>query len=187
MKITEALWAEHLVFHNMFDHLERAVPNLKSLAEIQALAGLMESMLRDHSDVEDALFLGPLEHCFEQLGQRDALLEEHREIDENLELVQEAAHVVQARKRLLAALEYSRRHFDREERVVSPLAERLLKAKTLSELGKAWMERRMNKAGGAKPQAPRSGPSRPASAALTPLTSAATRAASGKSEGASRV
>jgi hypothetical protein len=38
MKITEALFAEHLVFHNMFDHIEAATPKLKTLAEVKSLA-----------------------------------------------------------------------------------------------------------------------------------------------------
>src|SRR5664279_941294 len=84
MKITEALFAEHLVFHNMFDHIEATAPKLKTLAEVKTLAALMESLLKSHSDTEDELFIGPLEHCFEQIGQRDAFLEEHQEIDASL-------------------------------------------------------------------------------------------------------
>ncbi len=187
MKITEALFAEHLVFHNMFDHLEAAAPKLKTLAEIQSLAALLESMLRDHSAIEDALFLGPLDHCFEQIGQRDAFLEEHREIDLNLELVQKTARVGEARKRLLAAVAYSRRHFDKEERIVFPMAERLLKAKTLTELAKTWMDQRTGGSGVKVVQAALSVVKNLPSAALTPVLSAATRAASGKSDGASRV
>ena len=93
MKITEALLAEHLVFHNLFDHIEATAPRLKTLAEVKSLAALMESMLKAHSDTEDELFIGPLEHCFEQIGQRDAFLEEHQEIDVNLKRVQEAKQV----------------------------------------------------------------------------------------------
>ncbi len=142
MKITEALLAEHLVFHNMFDHIEARVPYLKTLDEVKSLAGLMESLLRDHSDTEDELFIGPLEHCFEQIGQRDAFLEEHQEIDDSLKNVQRARHLKQARELLLAAVTYSRKHFDKEERIVFPLAERVLKSETLTTLGQAWTEQR---------------------------------------------
>ena len=144
MKITEALLAEHFVFHNMFDHLESAVGQLKTAAEVKALAALMESMLKAHSDTEDELFLGPLEHCFEQIGQRDAFLEEHQEIDQNLRLVQQTTRLKQAQELLLAAVAHSRKHFDKEERIVFPMAERILKAKTLNALGQSWMEQRMN-------------------------------------------
>jgi hypothetical protein len=45
MKITEALLAEHLVFHSMFDHVEAIAPRLKTLAEFKAVATILESML----------------------------------------------------------------------------------------------------------------------------------------------
>jgi hemerythrin-like domain-containing protein len=144
MKITEALFSEHLVFHNMFDHLEATVPRLKTLAEVKSLASLMESLLKAHSDTEDELFIGPLEHCFEQMGQRDAFLYEHQEIDTSLKNVQEAKDLKKARQLLLSAVTYSRKHFDKEERIVFPLAERVLKNKTLTALCQTWMEQRMH-------------------------------------------
>lgn len=142
MKITEALFAEHLVFHSMFDHIEAAAPRLQTLAEVKSLATLMEQLLKAHSDTEDELFIGPLEHCFEQIGQRDAFLEEHQEIDISLKNVQLARDLKKARQLLLSAVAYSRRHFDKEERIVFPLAERVLKNKTLTALGQTWIEQR---------------------------------------------
>jgi len=143
MKITEALFAEHLVFHSMFDLIETRVPGLQTLGEVKALAELMGAMLRAHSDSEDELFLGPLEHCFEQIGQRDSFLEEHQEVSEGLRLVQKATRAKQAQRLLLSAVAHSRRHFEREERIVFPLAERVLKSATLSELGQNWVSQRI--------------------------------------------
>ena len=74
MKITEALLAEHVVFHNLFDHIERTLPRLKTLPEIRSLARLLEALLESHARAEDHLIIEPLEHCFEQLGQRDRSL-----------------------------------------------------------------------------------------------------------------
>jgi hemerythrin-like domain-containing protein len=142
MKITEALFAEHLVFHNIFDHLERAAPKLKTLAEIKSLAALMESTLEAHSKTEDELFIGPLEHCFEQLGHCQAFHKEHQEIDWHLKLVQKAKQLKPARQWLLAAIASSRKHFDKEERIIFPLAERVLNAKTLTGLAQSWREQR---------------------------------------------
>jgi hemerythrin-like domain-containing protein len=142
MKITEALLAEHLVFHSMFDHIESAVPKLKTLAEIQSLAALMESLLKAHSETEDELFIGPLEHCFEQIGQRDAFIQEHEEMDGSLKQVRAAKQVSRARKLLLSAVDYSREHFEKEEHFIFPMAERVLNNKTLSSLGQTWIDRR---------------------------------------------
>jgi hemerythrin-like domain-containing protein len=143
MKITEALFAEHLVFHNMFDHIEATVPKLQTLTEAKSLAALMESVLKAHSETEDELFIGPLEHCFEQIGQRDAFLAEHQEIDDSLRKMRQTRQLKQARELLLAAVAYSRRHFDKEERIVFPMAERVLNGKTLESLGQTWMEQRV--------------------------------------------
>jgi hemerythrin-like domain-containing protein len=142
MKITEALLAEHLVFHSMFDQIEAQAPALKTLAEVKALAALLEAMLKSHSDTEDELFFGPLEHCFEQIGQRDSFIEEHEEINDALRQVRQASRIRHAQQLLLLAVTHSRRHFDREERIVFPLAEHVLKSTTLTELGQNWMDQR---------------------------------------------
>jgi len=144
MKITEALLAEHLVFHNMLDHIETTAPKLKSLPEVKSLASLMESMLKAHSRTEDALFIGPLEHCFEQMGQCEVFMREHEEMDRSLRRIRRASRMQEARNALLAAIAETRRHFDKEERVVFPMAERMLKAETLETLGQTWMEQRTN-------------------------------------------
>ena len=142
MKITEALFAEHLVFQNLFDYIERNVQRSKTLAEVKQLAALMEAMLAAHSRTEDELFIGPLEHCFEQIGHRETFHQEHDEIDGNLRLAQKAKQLKQARQLLMAAVVCSRKHIDKEERIVFPLAERVLSATTLLALGQAWAQKR---------------------------------------------
>jgi hemerythrin-like domain-containing protein len=144
MKITEALLAEHLVFHNLFDHVEKTAPELKTLAELKTAAALLESVLRAHSRTEDDLFIGPLEHCFEQIGQRDTFHQEHEDIDAMLAQVQKARRAKKARQLLLALIVSCRQHFDKEERIVFPMAEEILKSKTLTELGQTWMDQRKN-------------------------------------------
>ena len=142
MKITDVLRAEHAVFHNLFDHIEATVPRLKTLAEVKALAAVVEKVHEPHAKTEDDLFMEPLEHCFDQIGQQETFHEEHRRIEETLASVHRARTLQQAKRILLAAMATSRDHFDKEERIVFPLAERVLKARTLSELGQAWLRRR---------------------------------------------
>ena len=142
MKITEILLAEHVVFHNLFDHVEKAAPKLKTLGEVRSMAQTLETLLRAHAETEDELFIAPLEHCFEQIGQRDTFHEEHDEIDRSLLDAQRTRQTKAARECLLQAVSACRKHFDKEERIVFPLAERTLKADTLKALGNAWMKRR---------------------------------------------
>lgn len=142
MKITQILMAEHAVFHNLFDHIEATAPRLKTLAEVRSLATLIDKVMAPHSRTEDELFIEPLEHCFEQIGQRETFHHEHEVIEDCLARVQTAKDLKTGKKLLLGAIAASRKHFDKEERLVFPLAERVLKAKTLTELGQAWMKRR---------------------------------------------
>jgi len=142
MKITDALFAEHVVFHNMFDHIEATAPGLKTLAEIKCLATLVEKLLEAHSYTEDKLFIGPLEHCFEQIGQRETFHQEYEQIEQNLELIQRAKQLKQARLLLLGVVLASRKHFDKEERIVFPMAEQCLSSRTLVALGHKWRAQR---------------------------------------------
>ena len=142
MKITDALLAEHVVFHNIFDHIENVLPQLKSLAEVKGWANLMEGLLLAHGKTEEDLVFAPLNHYLEQIGQRDTFEHEHREIDNSLLRVKTAKRLPDARKLLQQAVTASRKHFDREERIVFPLAERVMKGETLAELGKVWMKQR---------------------------------------------
>jgi hemerythrin-like domain-containing protein len=142
MKITEALVAEHQVFHNMFDHIERSLSRLGTLGEVKAVAGVMETMLKAHSRTEDELLIAPLEHCIEQIGQADTFHEEHVEIDRNLDQIQKAKSVAAARKLLLNAVLASRSHFNKEERILFPLANKVMSSVSLNNLGNAWERQR---------------------------------------------
>jgi len=142
MKITDVLRAEHAVFHNLFDYIEVAAPRLKTLGEVKALGALVDKVHEPHAKTEDDLFMEPLEHCFDQIGQNETFHAEHLLIDKMLSQVQAARSAVEAKRCLLRAIARCREHFDKEERIVFPMAERVLKAKTLSELGEAWLKRR---------------------------------------------
>jgi hemerythrin-like domain-containing protein len=142
MKITEALLAEHVVFHNFFDYVERALPGLRTLAEVRVMASLLDTMLRTHSKVEDRLLIDPLDAAFAQMGQAENFHDEHQEIEQDLESVGSLRHLRAAKDRLHKAVVLCRRHFDKEERIVFPLAEKQLSAKSLTLLGKRWEEQR---------------------------------------------
>ncbi len=142
MKITDVLRAEHAVFHNLFDHIEASVPKLKTLGEVKALAAVVEEVHAPHSKLEDDLFMEPLDPYFDQMGQQKNFHDEHEHIEAVLHAVQKARTLKVAKKTLLNAIAASRKHFDKEERIVFPLAERILKAKTLGDLGHQWLNRR---------------------------------------------
>ena len=142
MKITDILRAEHTVFHHLFDHVESTAPRLRTLAEVKSLALLVEKVMSPHSRTEDELFIEPLEHCFEQIGQRDTFHHEHELIETALTNINRARDLKTGKRMLLAVVSAARNHLDKEERIVFPMAEQILKAKTLMELGQQWMKRR---------------------------------------------
>ena len=142
MKITDVLRAEHAVFHNLFDHIEATAPKVRTLAEVKGLAILVEKLHGPHSKTEDDLFIEPLEPYFDQMGQKETFHDEHEHIEAALAAVQQARTLKDAKKILLNAIAASRKHFDKEERIVFPLAERILKARTLNSLGEEWLLRR---------------------------------------------
>jgi len=142
MKITDILRAEHTVFHHLFDHIETSAPRLKSLAEVKSLAKLVDKVMAPHSQTEDELFIAPLEHCFEQIGHRETFHQEHEMIEATLVKVGKARTLKDGKRLLLGLIAAARKHFEKEERIVFPLAERILKAKTLTDLGSEWMKRR---------------------------------------------
>jgi hemerythrin-like domain-containing protein len=146
MKITEALLAEHVVFHGLFDHIEKITPALKTLSEVKSIAALLEDTLSAHSRTEDTLLIEPMDHCLEQMGQAEGFHKEHREIDASLAQIKLAREVSVARKLLLSAVAYSRNHFDKEERILFPLAEKVLKSKTLTTLAADWIKQRQEAA-----------------------------------------
>jgi hemerythrin-like domain-containing protein len=142
MKITEILMAEHAVFHNLFDHIEAVLPRTRTLAEVKSLAGVVDKVHAPHSKLEDDLFMEPLEHCFDQIGQNETFHDEHEVIDAELAKVQRARDLKTAKAILLGAVTAARKHFDKEERIVFPMAERVLKPKTLLALGAEWLKKR---------------------------------------------
>jgi hemerythrin-like domain-containing protein len=142
MKITDILRAEHTVFHHLFDHVEAIAPKLKTLAEVKALALLVERVMAPHSETEDELFIAPLEHCFDQLGHKETFHQEHELIEATLVKVSQTRTLKDGKRLLLGVIAACRKHFEKEERIVFPMAERVLKANTLSVLGHEWMKRR---------------------------------------------
>jgi hemerythrin-like domain-containing protein len=137
MTITETLTAEHRVFRDLFDQMAQLVPSLQTLGELRALARLTEGLLRAHSRVEEESLFAALDHCLEHLAQREVFFQQHKEIDARLGRIRRTSRVAEARRLLLGAMAFSRQHFEREEAVLFPLAEQVMKAETLTELAKA--------------------------------------------------
>ena len=142
MKITDALLAEHVVFHGLFDHIEQSADRLKTLGEVRTLADLLEAMLVQHSKAEDELLMKYLDDSIEQMGHHETFHEEHEKIEEHLGAVRSAKAIETARKLLVAAVVGARKHFDKEERLVFPLAEKVISYHNIMKLGQQWLDKK---------------------------------------------
>ena len=141
MKITEALVAEHTIFLGVFDQIERVLPSLATPAEVRTMASVIEGMLQGHAKQETDLAYLALDHVLAHNGELKRMHQEHHEIDDRLRRVHAAKTCADARRLLKEAIRASREHFHAEERSVFPLLEKSLRKETLSDLGKAWMQR----------------------------------------------
>ncbi len=138
MTITDVLVIEHRIFAHIFMEVERTLPRMTTLAEVRALAGLIESLLAGHGGTESDLAYLAYDHVMQDRGRLERLHQEHEEIDANLRLVQSARDYPQARRLLEAALRGAREHMRFEELHVFPLLEQTLQPKTLTELAATW-------------------------------------------------
>ena len=143
MKITDAFAAEHAVLNAQFDYLETVVPTAKTLAEIKAMAGLLDAALSTHARLEDELLFNGLEGGLDQLGQLEKVQHEHDAICKGLAHVQTALTRSEARRRLLNVVQLTRKEFELEERLIFKMAAQLMRADNLTKLTKAWAKHRM--------------------------------------------
>lgn len=146
MKITDAFVGEHAILYAQFDHLDEAVVEAISLAEVKAQGAMLAVALRSHADLEEELLFKPLE---EHLGSDEALKgarADHYKIEkltsEMLDHLTDIRRLGHARRLLLQVLETSREHFAREEASLFPEAEKVLGSEKLSELGDKWAGQR---------------------------------------------
>ena len=141
LTITETLIVEHRVFCRFFNQVERQLPKLQSLGEVQLLGRMIEGLLDDHSDTENNLAYLTLDHVLEDRGELERLYQDHREIDNHFRQLRETRDLAEAQRLLKKAIAASRIHFQREEQLVFPLINTTLKSETLSQLAVAWKDR----------------------------------------------
>ena len=140
MKITDALLAEHVVFHSIFASITRETPNFKTVEEFRAVAKMLLGTLEAHGRAEHDLLLPPIEPYLNDIGHLENFHQEDDAIISNLEQTATTESIEEARRHLNNGLRLAIEHFDKEERLVFPLAETHISNDSLHALGKAWSE-----------------------------------------------
>ena len=140
MTITEAIALEHVTLSRVFDQVERVLPGLGSTAEVGRMATILEGLLGTHAQLETNLAFVALDHALQHKKRLVTLHQEHREMDQRLLQVHQAATCGGARRLLLAAMRASRQHFRHEERDLLPVLDGALGPGALTALGQAFKE-----------------------------------------------
>jgi hemerythrin-like domain-containing protein len=133
--ITNFLITEHALFCELFDEIDRLLPDVRTAAEVRLLSRLVEGVLSRHADVEQNLAYAALDHALAEKGELNQLYQDHEEIDACLHHATLAMEFVEAVRFLRAGLKTSREHFRREEETVFPLFEKLFDPAALEALG----------------------------------------------------
>jgi hemerythrin-like domain-containing protein len=133
--ITNFLTTEHALFCELFDEIDRLLPDVRTAAEVRLLSRLVEGVLSRHADVEQNLAYAALDHALAEKGELNQLYQDHEEIDACLHHATLAMEFVEAVRFLRAGLKTSREHFRREEETVFPLFEKLFDPAALEALG----------------------------------------------------
>ena len=138
MRITDALIVEHSVLRTVFNQVERIIPAIDDLSVLKSIGKMIEKLLQQHGDVEEHMLFVTLDHALANAGELGQMSQEHGEMDGRLRKIQEAESAREARRLLRAAMGFSRRHFENEEKKVFPLVHERLTDQTLKAFGEAW-------------------------------------------------
>jgi hemerythrin-like domain-containing protein len=138
MKITEALLAEHVVFHSIFSSVHREMSSFGTVEEFKAVANMLLGTLEAHGKAEHDLLLPPIESYLNDIGHLENFHDEDEAIVDNLRAVSQAGTIKDAKLHLNRALRLAHEHFDKEERLVFPLAEKHISEESLHDLGEQW-------------------------------------------------
>lgn len=141
MKITDALLGEHDLFYAYFGTLATRM-EAGDHAGVRVLATSLVSLLRAHALAEDELLFPALDGVLGDGGPPPVMRDEHAEIDGLLDEIKTADTNTQAAAVMAQLLDLVYGHFDKEEEVPFPMAEQLLDADVLTDLGLRWAKRR---------------------------------------------
>ena len=143
MKLTDALIGEHGAFYTLFDEIEEIATRESATAIILGATAVLEAMVDAHATLEDELLFVALEpHLGKHDGPLAIMRAEHEELERLLSQIEDAVDGDEAILLVEEALSAARRHFQKEEQVLFPMAQRLLGDKELIRLGSAWAEAR---------------------------------------------
>ena len=144
MKVTDMLVSHHAMLRSVCNEIEHVMGEAETTEVIVSLAKVVEGLIRDHAEAESNMLFAPLDSLLLEKGQFQQFYTKHEEYLDMLKRVGQPPPGRDARSLLSEAIAALRHHFDAEERVVIPLAEKTFEPESLEKLGEAWLERDAN-------------------------------------------
>ncbi len=145
MKLTDALLGEHGAFNALFNTIETLADTSGDVAQIEAALAALAAEVSSHAALEEELLFPALEPLLEDDELITEMRAEHREIRAGLERIEDAQNLQQAVDAVRLTFAVARRHFQKEEEVLYPLAGRLLDEEAQTRLGETWAAARQVK------------------------------------------
>ncbi len=141
MKLTDALLGEHGTFYVLFSQIEEIAAMEGPLAQIRGATMVLGAMVDSHAAIEEKLLFSALEpHLGTNDGPLAVMRAEHEKMACLLEQIEDTDDTDRVILWIEEALSAARSHFQREERVLFPMAQHLLGDEELTRLGRAWAE-----------------------------------------------
>jgi hemerythrin-like domain-containing protein len=143
VKLTDALIGEHGAFYTLFNGIEEIATRESAMAIVLGAVAVLQTMVESHATLEEDLLFAALEpHLGKHDGPLAILRAEHEEMKRLLWQIEDTVDGDEAVLLVEEALSAARRHFQKEEQVLFPMAQRLLGDEELTRLGNAWAEAR---------------------------------------------
>jgi len=143
VKITHALLGEHGAIRPLLDFIEKTAPDATA-EQIRLQVALLQSTLISHASIEDAVLRPAIEKHLPQSNHADGkrVPTDHEIIRSGLDEVLATADGEHARHLLLTTIAATRKHFEKEEKIIFAIAERELTEQEQKRLGAEWAARR---------------------------------------------
>jgi hypothetical protein len=136
--ITQALILEHEILRQIFYQIERVLSRSQSARVVKSLALVVEGLLTNHAKIEINLAYSVLDHVLAERDASQGLYQDHEELDGHFAPIHRTSDPAKASSLLKKALTATREHFRREEQIVFPTLEEILRPETLWTLGDQW-------------------------------------------------
>jgi len=138
MKLTDGLLGEHALFYSLFARADALLSEPGSLEQLTATASLLRDAVVSHASLEETLLFAALAERGLSGGPLNVMRAEHEEIEAIATELPASKTADDARRGLRQLLSILREHFQREEKLLFPMSEKILGAEKLTELGARW-------------------------------------------------